>query len=87
MPAEEFVSWQAFHRQHPFGFHWEDLNAARFLQAIESTKPREKGKKLPPVKDFLRTPPAPLFTERLRAEAAERKGTRDRRRTKVRRKG
>jgi hypothetical protein len=81
MPSDEFVSWMAFHRQCPFGYAWEDLNVARSLHAIESTK---HIKKLPPVADFMRKPPSPLFNERLRAEAREKKQS-ERRRSKVRR--
>lgn len=79
MPAEEFVSWQAFHRQFPFGYEWEDLNAARFVNVIESTKAREG--KMPPFKDFLRSRPAPLKHERLKAEAKARRAKNVRRRT------
>lgn len=80
MSAEEFVDWQAFHRQHPFGYDWEDLNVARLVNVVESTKPREG--KMPPFKDFLRTKPSPLKHERRKAEAKARRAPKNvRRRT------
>jgi hypothetical protein len=71
MSAEEFIDWRAFHRQFPFGYEWEDRNAARLVEVVETTKPREG--KMPPFKDFLRPRPAPLKHERLKAEAKERR--------------
>jgi hypothetical protein len=80
MPAQEFIDWQAFHRQCPFGYDWEDRNIARLVEVIESTKAREG--KMPPFKDFLRTRPSPLKHERRKAEAKERRARKNvRRRT------
>ena len=80
MPGDEFVNWQAFHRQYPFGYDWEDLNYARLVNVIESTKAREG--KMPPFRDFLRTKPAPLKHERRKAEAKVRRARKNvRRRT------
>jgi hypothetical protein len=80
MPATEFVDWQAFHRQFPFGYDWEDLNVARVIHVMESTKPRKE--KLPPLKDYLRVRPAPLSHERRRTEAKARRASKNvRRRT------
>lgn len=80
MPADEFVDWQAFHRQYPFGFDWEDLSHARLNQVVESTKPREG--KLPALKEFLHQRPNPIRHERLKAEAKARKASKNvRRRT------
>lgn len=80
MPADEFIDWQAFHRQFPFGYDWEDLNSARFINVVESTKAR-KGK-LPPLKDFQRVRPPPISHERRRNEAKARRAPKNvRRRT------
>ena len=79
MTAGEFVDWQAFHRQHPFGYDWEDLQTARLINVIESTKPRKE--KLPPISEYLRTRPAPLAHERRRKEAKARRTKNVRRRT------
>lgn len=80
MTAEQFIDWQAFHRQFPFGFDWQDLTSARLIQVTESTKPREG--KFPPLKEFLHQRPKPLFHERMKAEAKTRRASKNvRRRT------
>lgn len=78
MPAEEFLNWQAFHRQFPFGYEWEDRGLARLINVIESTKAREG--KMPPLKDFLSARPTPLKHERRKAEAKARRASKNVRR-------
>lgn len=69
MSAQEFVSWQAYLRQHPAGLRWQNWTQAKIRQDLYRLAPRAKGSKLPTLDKFLWKPPEPLIVSRLKAEA------------------
>lgn len=73
MTADEFVAWQAFERQNPFGFAWDNFRLARVLQFIESTIPRDKKVKRPKFDDLKWVAPEPLFVESMKKSARKRR--------------
>ena len=73
MSAEEFVSWQAWLRRNPRGFHWDNWVQATLARELNRLLPRGKRDRMPKLEEFLYKPPEPLMVGRARAEAKRKK--------------
>lgn len=72
MSADEVVSWKAYLRRRPRGFHWDNWAQASIVRMIDSTKPRQRNDKLPKFDDYLFKAPKPLYIARLEREGRAR---------------
>lgn len=53
LTAQEWLEWQVYNSIEPIGGARTDVQTAMLAHMIASTVPRKKGRKLPPLKDFV----------------------------------
>jgi hypothetical protein len=69
MTQDEFVTWCAWLRRNPQGFHWQNWVQAHLAREVNRLIPRKKSDRMPKLDEFLYRPPLPITAERQRNEA------------------